>query len=47
MTKEIPKNHSVCGNRKLRREQKGTSVRMLPDKEAGIEPKDNEYGMRQ
>lgn len=47
MTKEILKNHPVCGNRKLSRVQKGTDVRMLPGKAAGIEPKDNEYGMRQ
>lgn len=47
MTKEILKNHPVCGNRKLSRVQKGTDVRMLPGKEAGIEPKDKEYGMRQ
>ena len=47
MTKEILKNHPVCGNRKLSRVQKGTDVRMLPGKVAGIEPKDKEYGMRQ
>lgn len=46
MTKEILKNHLVCGNWKLSRMQKGTDVRMLPGKAADIEPKDNEYGVR-